>query len=84
MFCDLEQSTVGIEQLALKLTKQLVDHIRACFPNLLTDVEKVLKETNEGLKQLATPIPKDRTSVYLVEVQYAEDYTMFCKLRQYS
>ena len=75
MFCRLEASTVGIEQLSLKLTRQLVDHIQDCLPNLLKDVEKALKDTTEGLDRLGEPIPENKIS-YLVTVRQT---TVFCK-----
>jgi interferon-induced GTP-binding protein Mx1 len=67
MFSTLDSSTTGIEQLSLKLTRQLVDHIRACLPNLLEDVETALRETNEGLSELGAPIPKDKLR-YLIQI----------------
>jgi interferon-induced GTP-binding protein Mx1 len=66
VFQHLDPSTVGIEQLSVKLTRQLVDHIQACLPNLLKNVEKALKDTTDSLEQLGKPIPADKIS-YLVQ-----------------
>ena len=58
---------MGIKELSLRLTRQLVEHIQACLPNLLVDVERALTQTKANLDRLGSPLPKDK-SKFLVEV----------------
>ncbi len=58
---------MGIKELSLKLTRQLVEHIQACLPNLLVDVGKALTQTTANLDRLGSPLPSNKTE-FLVEV----------------
>ncbi|XP_062503491.1 interferon-induced GTP-binding protein Mx3-like [Corticium candelabrum] len=73
MFCKLEADKMGIKELSLKLTRQLVEHIQACLPNLLVDVEKALTQTKANLDRLGSPLPKNKIE-FLVEalLQYGK------------
>jgi interferon-induced GTP-binding protein Mx1 len=67
VFQRLDPSKVGIEQLSRKLTRQLVDHIQSCLPNLLKDVQKALEHTKDSLDRLGEPVPENKTK-FLTEL----------------